>query len=321
VELFLQRCFDGLANGAIYASVAVALSMVYRGSGVVNFAQGELAMFGAHIAALLASTPAPGLFGAGLAEALGAPLPVVTAIAVAAVLTAPLGMLVERVVIRPIDRSDLVQVMAVTLAVFLALNALARQLWGRTLRIGSPFPSGSGDRFLIGGARLRFETVGIVVTMVGLVLGLALIQRRTKLGLAFRAVSSSPDSAALVGVPVGRVLSLAWGIAAALGAVAGGLIGAAIGVSSSMMIRILILALAAAVVGGLPRPGAVLVAGLGLGVGESLLIGYVGFMSSNLAVVWALGIMVVILLARPQGLASGSGAGTGRRWSAWRPAG
>ena len=101
---------------------------------------------------------------------------------------------------------------------------------------------------------------------------------------------------------------MAWGLAAALGAVAGGLIGAAIGVSASMMIRILILATAAAVVGGLPRPGAALLAGLGLGVGESLMIGYIDVMSSNLAVVWALGIMVAILLVRPHGLARGAGA-------------
>ncbi len=303
VELFLQRCFDGLANGAIYASLAVALSMVYRGSGVLNLAQGELAMFGAHIAALLAAPPIPGLFGSGIAGWLGAPLPIAVAIALAAVLTAPLGMAVERFAIRPVDRADLVQVLGVTLAVFLALNVLARELWGSTFRIDSPFPSGSDDRFLIGGARLRWETIGIVATMIGLVGLLALIQRTTKLGLAFRAVSSNPASAELAGIRVGRVVSAAWGSAAAIGAVAGGLVGGLIGVSSNMMIRILVLALAAAVVGGLPRPGAALLAGLALGIGESLLIGYIDVMSSNLAVVWALGVMVVILLVRPQGLA------------------
>ncbi len=305
VELFLQRCFDGLANGAIYASLAVALSMVYRGSGVLNLAQGELAMFGAHIAALLATPPVPGLFGSGIASWFGAPLPVVVAIPLAAILTAPLGMAVERFALRPIDRTDLVQVMGVTLAAFLALNVLARELWGLTFRIDSPFPSGSDDRFLIGGARLRWETIGIVATMVGLLGLLAWLQRATKLGLAFRAVASNPDSAELAGIHVNRVISSAWGLAAALGAVAGGLVGALIGVSPSMMIRILVLALVAAVVGGLPRPGAALVAGLALGVGESLLIGYVEVMSSNLAVVWALGVMVVILLVRPQGLAPG----------------
>ena len=305
VDLFLQRCFDGLANGAIYASLAVALSMVYRGSGVLNLAQGELAMVGAHLAALLATPPLPGLFGSGMARALGAPLPVWLAIALAAVLTAPLGVLVERLFIRPVDRSDLVQVIGVTLAVFLALNVLARELWGATFRIDSPFPSGSGDRWLIGGARLRWETIGIVATLIGLVALLALIQRVTRLGLAFRAVASNPESAELAGIHVGRVVSAAWAIAAALGAVAGGLVGTLIGVSSSMMIRVLILALAAAVVGGLPRPGAALLAGLALGVGESLMIGYIDIMSSNLAVVWAMGVMVVILLVRPQGLAPG----------------
>ncbi len=305
MELFLQRCFDGLANGAIYASLAVALSMVYRGSGVLNLAQGEMAMFGAHIAALLATPPIPGLFGSGLAASLGAPLPTVVAIALAALITAPLGVLVERFAIRPVDRSDLVQVVGVTLAVFLALNVLARELWGLTFRIDSPFPSGAQDRLLVGGARLRWETIGIVATLIGLVALLGLIQRRTRLGLAFRAVSSNPASAELAGIRVGRVVSTAWAIAAGLGAVAGGLVGTLIGVSSSMMIRILVLALAAAVVGGLPRPGAALLAGLALGVGESLLIGYVAIMSSSLAVVWALGVMVLVLLVRPQGLAPG----------------
>lgn len=307
MELFLQRCFDGLANGAIYASLAVALSMVYRGSGVLNLAQGELAMFGAHIAALLAMPPIPGLFGSGLASSLGAPLPVAVAITLAAVLTAPLGVLVERFAIRPVDRSDLVQVIGVTLAIFLALNVLARELWGPTFRIDSPFPSGADDRFLLGGARLRWETIGIVVTLIGLVALLGVIQRRTRLGLAFRAVSSNPASAELAGIRVGRVVSIAWAIAAGLGAVAGGLVGTLIGVSSSMMIRILVLALAAAVVGGLPRPGAALLAGLVLGIGESLLIGYVDIMSSNLAVVWALGVMVLVLLVRPEGLAPAGG--------------
>jgi branched-chain amino acid transport system permease protein len=197
--------------------------------------------------------------------------------------------------------------------VFLLLNVAAAELWGRTLRIDSPFPSGRDDRFVIGGARLRWETIGIVATMVGLVLLLGLVQRHTKLGLAFRAVSSNPASAALSGIRVERVVGVAWAMAAALGAVAGGLIGAAIGISSNMMVRIMILALAAAVVGGLPRPGAALVAGLGLGIGEALLIGYLDFMSSNLAVVWALGIMVAILLVRPRGLASMAGLGAGAR--------
>ncbi|MCP5026914.1 MAG: branched-chain amino acid ABC transporter permease [Actinomycetia bacterium] len=309
MQLFLQRVFDGLANGAIYASLAVALSMVYRGSGVLNLAQGELAMIGAHIAALLTSPAIPGLFGSGVAAALGAPLPVAVAIALAALLTAPLGMVIERFVIRPIDSSDLVQVVGVTLALFLLLNALAGELWGFRLRIPSPFPSGPHDRILIADARLRWETIGVVTTMIGLVVILGLIQRHTKLGLAFRAVSSSPESSQLVGIRVGRVLSAAWGIAAALGAVAGGLVGGAIGVAPDMMIRILILALAAAVVGGLTRPGAALLAGLGLGVGEALFIGYFDFMSSQLAVVWALAVMVLILLFRPQGLAPAAGIG------------
>lgn len=309
MQLFLQRIFDGLANGAIYASLAVALSMVYRGSGVLNLAQGELAMIGAHIAALLSSPAIPGLFGSGVAAWLGAPLPVAVAIALASVITAPLGMAIERFVIRPLDNSDLVQVVGVTLALFLLLNALAGELWGFTLRIASPFPSGAKDRILIADARLRWETVGIVATMVGLVVILGLIQRHTKLGLAFRAVSSSPESSRLVGIPVGRVLAAAWGIAAGLGAVAGGLVGGAIGVGPNMMIRILILALAAAVVGGLARPGAALLSGLGLGIGEALFIGYVDFMSSNLAVVWALGVMVLILLFRPEGLAPAAAVG------------
>ncbi|MCP3911497.1 MAG: branched-chain amino acid ABC transporter permease [Actinomycetia bacterium] len=309
MQLFLQRVFDGLANGAIYASLAVALSVVYRGSGVLNLAQGELAMIGAHIAALLSSPAIPGLFGSGVAAWLGAPLPVAAAIAAAAVLTAPLGMVIERFVVRPVDRDDLVQVVGVTLALFLLLNALAGELWGFTLRIDSPFPSGPGDRILIGGARLRWETIGIVATMVSLVLILGLIQRHTKLGLAFRAVSSSRQSSELVGIPVGRVLAAAWGIAAGLGAIAGGLVGGAIGVAPGMMVRILILALAAAIVGGPARPGAALLSGLGVGIGEALLIGYLDFMSSNLAVVWAMGVMVLILLFRPEGLAPATSIG------------
>ena len=303
MSLFLQRLFDGLQNGAIYAALAIALTIVYRASGVLNLAQGEMAMFSSFLVVVFVSEPSPATWGSEYVASLGIPWPVWAAILAAMALSALAGAVLERTIIRPLDHSQPLDLVGATMGLFLLVSAGAEKLWsGRLRTVGSPFPSGLDDYIPIGGARLRYEALGIVATLLAVVGVLALIHRRTRLGLAFRAVSSAAEAAPLVGIRVGRVLMAGWALAAALGALAGGLVAHSIGVDPDNMARLLIFALAAAALGGLDSPGGALIGGFAFGIGEAMLMGYVPFVSSDVAIIWALGALVVVLMLRPRGL-------------------
>lgn len=300
-----------MGNGAVYASLAVALTMVYRASGVLNLAQGEMAMFSAYIAALLRSEvvdPASGdftrpFFGAQLFSYLGTPWPVWAAILGAMVFGAALGALIQRFVIQPIDGVDPLPAVGALLGLFLLFRGLAIMWWGGTLReVGSPFPSENDDHIELLGARLRYDTIGIVVTLLVVLGALGLVQRRTKIGLAFRALVSDPTSAQLVGIRVGSVLMVGWAVAAALGALGGGLIANQLRVGPNMMARLLVFALAAAILGGLGNPIGAVIGGFAFALLETMLIGYVSFVSSDVALVYTLGVLILVLVVRPGGI-------------------
>lgn len=309
VSLFVQRIFDALANGAVYSSLAVALSMVFRASGILNLAQGELAMFSAYIAALLRSSPPgtgpPGrpFTGQGLFAYLGTPWPPWAAILGAMVFAALLGALIQRFIIQPLDDRDPLPAIGAIVGIYLLLRGLASKWWGGGVRdIGSPFPVKSADRFDILGARLRFETLGIVGSLIVMLLALNLLQRRTKIGLAFRALVSNPDGARLVGIRVGSVLMIGWALASALGALGGGLIANTLHVRPDMMSRVLVFSLAAAILGGLGSPLGAVIGGFAFALLEAMLVGYVSFISSDVALVYTLGLLIVALIVRPGGL-------------------
>jgi branched-chain amino acid transport system permease protein len=312
VSLLVQRVFDALSNGAVYASLAVALTMLFRASGVLNLAQGEMAMISAYVAALLRSeTAAPEsgqrpqrpFTGSELFSNLGTPWPVWAAILGAMVFGAALGAVVQRFIIQPIHSDDPLPAVGATLGLFLLLRGLAIKWWGGSLRpVGSPFPDGVDDRFDILGGRLRFETIGVVLTLLGALTLLALLQRRTKMGLAFRALVSNSESAALVGIRVGSVLMLGWAVAAALGALGGGLIAGQLRVGPNMMARLLVFALAAALLGGLGNPIGAVIGGFAFALLETMLIGYVSFITADVALVYTLGVLILILVFRPGGI-------------------
>lgn len=303
MALFLQRCFDALSNGAIYAALALALTLVFRTTGVLNLAQGEMAMVSAYVAALLRSGDDPRFPISETVARLGTPWPVWAAIAGATAFGAALGAIVHRVVMRPLDRSSPLPRVGAALGLFLLLNGLAFLWWGPSLRVvGSPFPTGPDARFRLLGAGLRYETIGILATLGLALLALAVIQRRTKLGLAFRAVVSNPTGAALVGIRVERVLLIGWATASALGALGAGLVANQLFVGPSMMSRLIIFALAAATLGGLGNPTGAIVGGFVLALGETMLIGYVPFVTSDVALVYTLGALILVLLVRPEGL-------------------
>lgn len=303
MALLIQRLFDALSNGAVYAALALALTMVFRTTGVLNLAQGEMAMMSAYVAALLRSPADPRFAGSEWFARLGTPWPVWAAIVGAMVFGAVLGACIHRFIMEPLEGDSSLPPVGAALGLFLLLNGLAFMWWGPTLRdIGSPFPSGIEDRIELLGARLRYETVGIVLTL-GVALGLlALVQRGTKLGLAFRAVVSNPTGARLVGIRVGTVLMVGWAVAAALGALGGGLIAGQLFVGPNMMSRLIVFALAAATLGGLGNPKGALVGGFVLALVETLLVGYVSFVTADVALIYTLGALIAVLLVRPGGI-------------------
>lgn len=303
MSLFLQRSFDSLANGSAYAALAVAISMVFRSTGVLNLAQGQMAMFSTYIAVVFASVPGPGVEFSGWVDDFGTPWPIWLAILAAVLLSAGMGALIERVVIRPLGDQDPVPAIGATLGLFLFFDAFVRKHWtGRTRFLGSPFPDNVEDRFNIGGARLWHDTLGITITMIAALALLAFVQRRTRLGLAFRAVTSNRQSSLLAGIRVDRVVMIGWALAAAVGGLAGGLIAGQINVHPNMMGRLLIFGLAAATLGGLRSPALAFVGGYLFAFAETMMGGYVSFIDSQVTLVWALGVLIVILSIRPSGL-------------------
>lgn len=304
MQLFLQRLFDALGNGAIYASLAVALTLVYRSSGMLNFALGESSMFATFLALVLVTPATPRLRGTTWArDVLHTPWPIVPTIVAVALAATVFGALVERVLIRRVEGRSTMAVVGATLGLGLLVNGAAFQVFGAGFyAFKSPFPHKPSDEITIGGAKLRFETLGTAVVLLGVLLLLRVVLRSTKAGLAFRAVASNRTSAGLAGIRVGRSLALGWGMAGALGALAGVLVAPSTYVDTSMMSKMLVFAIAAATVGGLDSPGGAVIGGFFLALAETLLGGYVPAIGGDLSLVTAIGILLVVLAFRPQGL-------------------
>lgn len=304
MALLLQRIFDGLFNGAIYASLALALVTIYRSTGLVNFAQGELATFCGYIALVLATPVGPGLAGGDLASWLpGHPWPTPLAVLGAIAVGMCLGALIERFVFRDVGaRSSELAAVNLTIGLLILLSGITTQVWGTNgRRFPELFPAGPDDFVGVGGARLRFTTLGVWATLLVVLALLNLIMRKTKIGLAFRAVTSDRQSAALAGVPVGPTLMTGWAVAAGLGALAASLVATVVILEPFTMLKLLIYALAAATLGGLDSPKGAIVGGLVVAQAQTLVPGYLG-LPSELAVVAAVVVLIVVLFVRPAGL-------------------
>ena len=284
MERFIQVLVDGIATGSIYAAVALALVLIFRSTGIVNFAQGEMAMF---------ST-----FGAWALYEAGVPLGL--AVLTILALSFLAGMVLERVVIRHFEGGEVLTLVIVTLGLFILLNSLAGWIWGFENRA---FPSlFSDDAVTVGGVRLSVESLGIVAVLLGVVGLLFLLFQRTKIGLAMRAAALNPESSAIVGVRVGTMLMVGWGLAAALGALAGVLVAPRLFLDVNLMGSVLIYAFAAAALGGFDSALGAVVGGWVIGVSENLAGTYVDFIGSDLKILVPLGIIFVVLLVRPAGL-------------------
>jgi branched-chain amino acid transport system permease protein len=284
VERLIQTLVDGVATGSLYGALALAVVLIFRTSGIVNFAQGEMAMFSTFVAW--------GLLEAGL--------PVGLAILATLGLSLLGGIAIERVLMRPFEGGDPLTLAIVTLGLFILVNSGAGWLWGFENRsFPSIFPD---DAIGLGGVDVPLESVGIVVLLLAVVGVLYLFFQRTKLGLALRAVSVNPESSRLSGISVGRTLMVGWGIAALVGALAGALIAPRLFLDVNFMGGVLIYSFAAATLGGFDSPLGAIVGGWIIGVTEDLATTYVDFIGSDLKILVPLVIILVVLLVRPAGL-------------------
>ena len=290
MDLFLQRLFDALSNGSTYALVAVALVLIFKATTLINFAQGEMGMLGAFFALQM------WLWG----------VPMWIAMVIAMILSAVMAAGIERVLIRPFDPADHLPLVIITLGLFLLINAMAAIIWRFDPR---SFPNlfGDGNAISIGGANLGWYTVGTIVTVVVVLSLLQLLLNRTKIGLAFRAVSSNLESSELVGIRVGPTLQFGWALAAGVGTLA-----AAVFVANpirqlepSIMLRVLIFAAAAAALGGLDSLWGAVVGGLAIGLVQSVLVQYLNEWVSfptTMSLAAAVFVLMLVLIVRPAGL-------------------
>jgi len=298
VDLFFRYLLTGIGNGAVYALVALALVLIFRSTGLLNLAQGEMALFSTYMAWKLTSVGAS----------------IVVAIVITVVLSMIGGAVIERLLIRPVStpqRSHL-DVLIVMLGLFLGLNALAQLFFSADAEpmpkpwptVSSPGdPVGRTETFAtIGDVNIPWSTVMTVLVLVALCGVLWLLFQKTKLGLMMRAAASNSPSARLVGITSSTMLMLGWAMSAGLGAVAGVFAAAQRGsVNPGLMAVVLVYAFSAAALGGFDSAVGAVVGGMIVAIAESLTTGYVDALAT-IELVVPFGIILLVLLIRPQGL-------------------
>ncbi len=280
MELLIHQILAGLATGGIYASVALALVMIYQATHLVNFAQGEMAMFATYLAWALIEAGIP-YWGAFL-------------LTVAASFIG--GVALERVIIRPVENAPILALVIVFIALLVIFNSLAGWIFTYTIK---PFPSPFPAQPPFGNSYISSHELGSIgVTLLVLVV-LFVFFRYTPLGLAMRAAAQNPESSRLVGIRVGWMLALGWGLAAAIGAIAGMMVAPIVFLEPNMMGGILIYAFAGALLGGIDSPHGAVIGGFIVGVLENIVGTYIG---TELKLTFALIVIIGVVLVRPTGL-------------------
>src|ERR1700693_5554720 len=283
MRLFVIYTVDGVVNGMVYAAVALALVMIWRATRIVNYAQGAMAMFTTYLA--LAAIQHGVSYWLAFVIALGAGF--------------VLGVVVERVLVRPVESRPPLNAVILTLGVLIVLEAVAPMLFGGETQ-SFPVPASNID-IVVGSTDLNISpfalfTVGAV--LVAMLLLFVLFQR-TSLGLRMRAAAFNPEIARILGIRVGRMLTLGWGLAALLGALAGLLAAPAIFLYPNNMDEILVFGFTGAIIGGLDNPVGAVIGALAVGLALSYVSGYIGW---DLAPLGGLVILIAVLMVRPQGL-------------------
>jgi branched-chain amino acid transport system permease protein len=280
MELFLHQILSGLATGGIYASLALALVMIYQATHLVNFAQGQMAMFTTYLAWALLQVGVP-YWGAFAITVVGAFV---------------LGVAIERIVIRPVENSPILAVVIVFIALLVIFNSLAGWIFSYTIK---PFPSPFPAAPLFGNSYVSSHELGSTAITLVVLLLLFVFFRFTPLGLAMRAAAQNPVSSRLVGIRVGWMLALGWGLAAAIGAIAGMMVAPTVFLEPNMMGGVLIYAFAGALLGGIDSPGGAVLGGFLVGVLENVVGVYIG---TELKLTLALVVIIGVLVVRPSGM-------------------
>ena len=299
MELFLQRLFDGLSQGSVYALIALGLVIIYRGTGHLNFAQGEMALFATYVVYQM------GEWGWSIYPAL------LVGILVGFVV----GAVAEVALVRPVSKKSPFAVFIVTIGLFQFLNWLDGAIWGDQLlpntgvgskqsQFPSLFPDKPDDFVSIFGAAIKIESICVFLLVLAITGLLFLLFNKTKFGLSMRAVASNIESAKLVGIRTHTVLMASWGLAAAIGAI-GGVVFAGINnnVNLGLMFTVFIYGSAAATLGGFDSPGGAVIGGLAIGVIENMVAGYLPeWVGQEMKIAVAFIVIVVVLLFKPSGL-------------------
>lgn len=284
MDLLLQQILSGLATGSIYSFLALGVVIIFRATGIVNLAQGEMAVFSTFVAWSLVQIG----------------VDVRVAIVLTFVLSFFVGMLIERVVIRPIEGGDHLAIVVVTLGLFLMFNQMSGWLWGFLLKtFPSPFPK---ELVSLGTINITYQAIGLIGLLALVATGTYLLFNRTKIGLAMRVATRNPESSRLVGISVSRMFMLGWGLAAAIGSLAGAMAAPLLFLEPHMMFGVALYAFAAAALGGFDSLLGAIVGGVIVGVVENLAGTYVEFIGSDLKMLVPFTLIFIVLLVRPNGL-------------------
>ncbi len=281
MEAFLYQVFSGLANGCIYGSVALALVMIYQATHHINFAQGEMATFSTFVAWWLMQNG----------------WPYWAAFFFTVALSFAGGLLVQRVILRPIEKAPVLTNVIVFIGLLLIFNALSGWIFDHTVKaFASPFPKDS----MLATKYFTAHQLGSAGVLLVVLLALFAFFRYTTVGLAMRAAAQNPDSARLVGIRVSWMLGLGWGLAAAIGAIAGMMVAPIVFLDPNLMLGILLYGFAGALLGGIDNPWGAVIGGLVVGVLENVLGAYV--IGTELKLTVALVLIVGTLTLWPDGL-------------------
>src|SRR5580704_15674487 len=284
MQELLQQIVSGIATGAIFASLALALVLIYNAMGLVNFAQGEMAM--------LATFVALTLIDHGMNYWIAFPVTLVIAFAG--------GVVIQRIVIHPVERAPILTLVIVTLGLATLINGLAGFLLGY---VPHAFPSPfSVQTVNILGALASYQDLGVIAVCAVVLLAIYLLLQRTTIGLTMRAAAHHPEASRLLGVHVSWMLALGWGLASAVGSVSGIMVAPILLLQPNMMQTIIIYAFAAAVLGGIESPVGAVVGGVIVGITVNLAGVYLPFVGGDLQLAVALAIIVAVLVLKPNGI-------------------
>jgi branched-chain amino acid transport system permease protein len=284
VQEFAQQVVSGIAIGGIFASLALALVLIYNAMGLVNFAQGEMAM--------LATFVAFALINRGMSYWFAFPVTLVLAFAA--------GIAIQRLVIKPVERAPVLTLVIITLGLATLINGLAGFIFGYVPRsFPSPFSSDSIDLL---GVFVSWRDVGVIAVSGLVLLAVYVLLQRTTVGLTMRAAAHHPEASRLLGVQVSWMLALGWGLASAVGTVSGIMVAPILLLEPNMMQSIIIYAFAAAVLGGIESPLGAVIGGILVGLTVNLAGAYLPGVGGDLQLAVGLAIIIAVLLLRPNGL-------------------